>query len=131
MWVHGATGVPHSGTVTVTDKLDKGKYFDNSALPDHLVHLDASFNKDEWVFHREFTNEGWHDVASRTNWDALSRNALPAPPSLHLEILNINFFMTTNLLLPNSKVIEFKAEPGVRFPRDLFLVGHVRGEPTV
>ena len=131
MWVHGGTGEMVTGNVTVTNTLDKKKFFDNTVLPDYRVHLDASIKKDDWDWSRSVTNDKWYQVASATVWNVLSKDAMPDPPSLNLEVFDIDFFMTTNLLLPNSKVIEFKADPGVRFPRDLYLVGQIVHEDKV
>lgn len=46
-------------------------------------------------------------------------------PSFDFKLFDIDFFMTTNLLLPNQKVIESKTKPGGRIPWDLYPVGQV------
>jgi hypothetical protein len=132
MWINGATGKPEfSGSVAVTNTLDKKRYFDNGALPDYRVHLNVDVNKTDWDQDMKPSNSNWDAVKRMSNWGSFSFDALPTPPSFKLELFDIDFFMTTNLLLPNSKVIEFEAEPGVRFPRDLYLVGQIVHEDQV
>lgn len=131
IWVNGSTGTPHGGDVTVKYTLDKEDFFDNHALSNYRVHLNASISKNDWGRTEEPSEGDWFNIIRQTHWDSPAFAALPDAPTFDLKLFDIDFFMTTNLLLPNQHVIEFNAEPGVRFPRDLYLVGHIIHESKV
>lgn len=115
----------YGGSVTIDNKLDQKTNFDNNALVDYRVRLNLHVGKGAWSQVRTPSDSHWYQIIGATDYGDVSFNALPDPPTFDMELFNIDFFMTTNLLLPNSNVINFKADPGVRFPRDLYLVGHI------
>ncbi|KIL60137.1 hypothetical protein M378DRAFT_952949 [Amanita muscaria Koide BX008] len=127
--VGGRAGAETWGIVEVTDKVNKKKYVDNDDLPEYKLRLDASLKDDDWEAHYKARNPiGWETFHDGVRWD---QKFAQAQPSFNLELFNIDFFLMTNLLLPNQKVIKFKTEPGARMPRDLYLVGHVVHEDRV
>ena len=114
------------GQVKITNKLDKTKSVDDSDLPNYHLHMNVNIDSSDWDkpdIEGDQDND-WRNVARRTGWKpALVTDALPS--SLLVELVNFNFFMTTNLLRPDNNVIKFKTDPGARFPRDLYIVGNV------
>lgn len=50
---------------------------------------------------------------------------MPQLPTFDLDLVNMYFFFTTNLLLPDRKVIDIDTAAGLRIPRDFYIVGHV------
>ncbi|KAM6497702.1 hypothetical protein JOM56_005650 [Amanita muscaria] len=122
MTPHGGTS--HSGTATVTNKVNEKKYIDNDSLPQYKLRLDASLKEDNWTSNSTSTNSFYWTVFSRDmQYSSKIKDAEPDLPTFTLVLFDFDFFMVTNLLLPNQKVIEFEKQPGARFPRDLYLVG--------
>lgn len=121
----------HWGEVTIKNKLKENtppKVIDDSKLPDYVVHLNVSIAASDWEKPDISAADPsyWESVAGATNWKPDSVvDALPSLPTVNFELIDFNFFLTTNLLLPYRKVIRFDKDPGVRFPRDLYVVGHV------
>lgn len=113
----------------ITNKLKKTKSVDNSDLPKYLLHMDVNIDSSDWEKPDiKADDPGWWEaIGGKLNWKpSLVTNALPSSmPSVKVELINFNFFMTTNLLLPGSNVINFEKAPGARFPKDLYVVGHV------
>ncbi|KAF8817288.1 hypothetical protein BYT27DRAFT_7153443 [Phlegmacium glaucopus] len=128
-WSQWTSNVTQSGTVKITNKLEKTKSVDDSDLPNYLVHMDVSIDSSDWDKPDIKADETtwWEKIAGATDWKpTLVTDALPSSlPSVKVELINFNFFVTTNLLLPGSKMINFKKDPGARFPKDLYVVGHV------
>lgn len=93
---------------------------DDSDLPNYLLHIDVGIDSSDW---------DRPDIKSHggvTGWEpSFATDALPSLPSTKVELITFKFFLTTNLLLPGSKVINFEKAPGARFPKDLYVVGHV------
>jgi hypothetical protein len=122
-WSMSGWGYQASGTVKTTDKLNKKKYIDSSSLSDYKVRLDASLKADDWELQYETDNSEWDKVFGAVDWIPNFAQVQPKLPSFDFQLFDIDFFLTTNLLLPNKKVIKFKTTPGARMPRDLYLVG--------
>lgn len=117
-----------SGTVRVTNELRKTKLVDDSNLPDYLLHIDVKIDSSDWDSPETNADkhEWWEFISGGSDSTYPVKDALPSSmPSATIEIIDFNFFMTTNLLLPGSNVIKFEKAPGPRFPKDLYLVGHV------
>ena len=125
---YGGRGFQKSfhGRVDVTNKLEKTKPIDDSDLLNYLLHLDIEIVSSDWNKPEVKAEdvEWWQYYAGRREYTYDVVKALPSSlPTAKIEIINFNFFMTTNLLLPGNKVIKFDKTPGVRFPKDLYLVG--------
>ena len=128
-WIYPKTN--NEGDVTISNQLktaSASKSIDDSELPSYVVSLDASIAASDWdtPVYTSPDLSGWQKIAGETDWkpDFVVDN-LPALPTMNFKLIDFNFFMTTNLLLPGSKVITFDKDPGVRFPRDLYVVGQV------
>jgi len=131
-WIKGTNGDPmFKGNITVDNSLNHKVSFDNNALTDYRVHLNLNVGKSAWTQVLTPSNSNWNSVGRLTDYGNVSFKSLPDPPTLDLELFDIDFFMTTNLLLPDSTVINFKADPGVCLPRDLYLVGDIVSKARV
>lgn len=121
----GTTSVDDSGTCTVKNSLRKTAAF-SSKLSDGTLDMDLNVKQGDWdapevnktadsVFSDVFgtSNPTWFD------------SSLPAMPSLSLDMGSLNFFLTTNLLMPDQKVIAIDSEAGLRIPHDYYIVGQV------
>ena len=117
--------IPGQGTVKVNLKKDLKKYTDDSSLPNYVLHLDAAVDYYDWQ-----TTAMVGDLV-----DALTGieqdDILPLLPRFRLKLINCNFFLLQNLLLPGEKVIAFEATPGARFPLDVYIVGKVAHKSKV
>ena len=126
-WIYPSS--THSRNVNITNKLEKTKFIDDSDLPNYLLHMDVSIDPSDWERpHIQLDEPHWWEVVARaTDWEPhFVTDALPSlKVGSKVELVNFNFFMTTNILLPGNKVIKFEKDPGARFPKDLYVVGHV------
>lgn len=50
---------------------------------------------------------------------------LPTLPTPDLKMGSLDFFLTTNLLMPGQKVISIDSTVGLRVPHDFYIVGNV------
>jgi hypothetical protein len=116
---------PGKGTLTVKLKKDLKKYADDSSLPNYILRLNASLVLEDWE----------NEVTSRdlTSWlqEITEYDIMPILPWFRLELINCNFFLLQNLLLPGEKVIDFEATPGARLPLDAYIVGKVAHKSEV
>jgi len=118
------------GDVKITNTLNKDKTIDsNSDLPIYKVALDLSFTKSDWDIPKGEAIGGGGFFGGSTWAPSFAPNAQPDLPSFNFNLFDFNFFLTTNLLLPTSDVIKFDVTPGIRMPRDLYIVGHVAAPP--
>lgn len=123
--VGGGPSASWWGTAKITNKLDKKNFFDDSYLPQYKIHLDASCKPDDWSV-TTTAEDHWYMFWKWAKDIKEMKDARPDLPSFSLALLDLDFFMTTNLLLPGQKVIELDNKPGSRFPRDLYLVGQIK-----
>ena len=120
-------GMANYGTATVEENLDKKKYIDTAEISKYKVSLDVSLKEEYWDAPRTTAGDTqiWRYFCSDLERIQTIKNAIPKLPTFDLILFDISFFLVQNLLLPNQNVIEFKTEPGARFPRDLYLVGNI------
>lgn len=122
----GTTTVDDGGTCTVKNALRKTAAF-SSKLSDGTLDMDLNIRQGDWdkpdvtktadsVFNKVFGN------AEGPQW---FESSLPDMPSLALDMGSLNFFLTTNLLMPDQKVIAIDADAGLRIPHDYYIVGNV------
>ena len=125
-WAHPVSS--HFGVVVIANKLEKKVSVDDNDLSNYLLHFDIGIDQSDWDKPdiQADRPEWWEAYGGVTGWKpSLATDALPSLPSAKVELINFKFFMTTNLLLPGNKVINFEKSPGARFPKDLYVVGHV------
>lgn len=126
VWAHPVSS--HFGKVDITNKLEKKVAVDDSDLPNYLLNIDIGIHQSDWDKPGIQVDrpEWWESYGGVTGWKpSLATDALPSLPSMKVELINFKFFMTRNLLLPGNKVVNFEKSPGARFPKDLYVVGHV------
>ncbi|KAL8758637.1 MAG: hypothetical protein Q9184_003864 [Pyrenodesmia sp. 2 TL-2023] len=100
---------------------------DTDTMTDHWKISDAEIARNGNIFMRfikGFANllspsPPEHILKQRSEWMAGLK------PAIDFDVVGLGFFMTTNLLSPGEKVINFDQKAGFRFPRDLLLVGDV------
>jgi hypothetical protein len=131
-----ANPLPSYGKTKVTNKLRREKHIDSSQLPDYVVRLDGSLTPLDWdpPINEPDNPSLWEIIlkilgGARSYMDVVTQ----AQPNVgfDLELFNFDFFVTTNLLLPNRNVVKFDTNPGARFPWDLYLVGRLENVDEV
>jgi hypothetical protein len=125
-----AKPLPTYGKTKVTNKLRRETHIDSSQLHDYVVRLDGSLTPLDWdpPINEPDKPNLWEIIVNILGGARLfTATVTQAQPNVgfDFELFNIDFFMTTNLLLPNQRVIDFKTKPGARFPWDLYLVGNI------
>ena len=62
---------------------------------------------------------------AKSDYPSWAVQQLPTFSTLQLDLGNLYFFLTTNLLLPSRKVISIDTDAGLRIPRDFYIVGSI------
>ncbi|GJJ13686.1 hypothetical protein Clacol_007942 [Clathrus columnatus] len=115
------------GTVTVENTLNKA--FPAIGLADdYTMKIRFLIEKDDWNVETKP-----HDP---TFWDELGGGVKETPrwvknmnvhiPAIDFNMGSLDFFLTTNLLLPSREVIDIDKNLGVQVPNDFFIIGNVK-----
>jgi len=117
--------VTRNGTVTAKHELDKAlRTF--SVLDDSTLTIDCSITQADWTVALE--------GAEKSFWEKLLGGAsevVPqwikalsvAMPDFKISFGKLDFFLTTNLLMPGKKLIEIDHDIGIQVPGDFYIVG--------
>jgi hypothetical protein len=94
----------------------------NTTVTDHFIQMDLKVDKKDWKF--QVTKDwSWFPTDRQLGFEDVQ----PVLPSFTISMGSMDFFLTTNLLLPGEKVIDVDKSDaaGLRIPHDYMLVGNV------
>ncbi|KAF8573550.1 hypothetical protein K439DRAFT_1665766 [Ramaria rubella] len=122
----GAGHSIHShGSVTVTGKFEKHVSGFTLDADNYILKVDFPIKKEDWVLIMDPDDVKWYDIFTFGTKDIPSwvHDMLIDLPTLKLNLGKLKFFLTTNLLMPNQKIIKLDTGVGLQVVGDFFLVG--------
>ncbi|GJJ09110.1 hypothetical protein Clacol_003332 [Clathrus columnatus] len=125
-WSAAVVGLGESrGSATVQNTLNDN--FPIKISEDYKLTLNFKVLKDDWsVKVIPDSTDFWDQLgggSDQTPTWILSMNI--GIPDLEINMGSLDYFLTTNLLLPTRKVIDIDTELGLQIPGDFFIVGNV------
>ncbi|GJJ09135.1 hypothetical protein Clacol_003357 [Clathrus columnatus] len=126
-WYMKTQGIGPEGTVNVENTLAEDSFpieLDNN----YTLKMTFQVRREKWEVKTTAADktfwEKWNGGVEITPSWVSSMNA--NHPKMDIDMGSLNFFVTTNLLLPSREVIDIDTSLGVQVPGDFYIVGNVK-----
>ncbi|GJJ09107.1 hypothetical protein Clacol_003329 [Clathrus columnatus] len=119
-------GSDRNGSVTVENTLDEDTYpvkLEN----EYTLEVNFKIRKEKWKVTATPDSQSFWDIINggSTKVPSWTKDLNVFLPEMNIDMGSLDFFLTTNLLLPSREVIDIDTKLGVQVPGDFYLVGSV------